>query len=303
MPNRKTYHGVIIPAVTPFTEKGTIDHSAAQRMMEFFIEADTFPFILGTTGESSSIMPELKREFVKTVAKFVNGKRTLYAGISDNCLENSVLTAKIFFDLGVEVFVAHPPYYYPLKEDHLQKFFEALADQIPAPLILYNIPATTHISLSIELVKTLSQHPNIKGLKDSERSLERMKRLSQTFSDNPDFCLMSGWTVQSLFALNSGFDGIVPSTGNIVPKLFQRLFLAAETRKDNAQTIQDIINPIADVHQKDKILSEVIPALKVMMNEKGLCSPHVMPPLTVSSQAEMKKIKDAMNSLHIEQYI
>lgn len=303
MPILKTHHGVVIPAVTPFTEKRTIDYSAADRIMDFFIKSETFPFILGTTGESSSIMPDLKLDFVKMVTKSVNGRKTLYAGISDNCLENSILTAKKFFDLGVEVFVAHPPYYYPLTEEHLQRYFEMLADKIPAPLILYNIPATTHISLSVKLIKTLSQHPNIMGLKDSERSLERMKLLSQTFCENQDFCLMSGWTVQSHFALSVGFDGIVPSTANIVPSLFQRLYLAAQTGKDNAQTIQNIINPIADIHQKNKILSEVIPALKVMMNEKGLCSCEVMPPLTRSSNEERQRIIKEMNDLQIDLYM
>jgi 4-hydroxy-tetrahydrodipicolinate synthase len=152
-------------------------------------------------------------------------------------------------------------------------------------------------------VKTLSKHPNIRGLKDSERSLERVGLLAQTFSGNADFCLMSGWTVQSLFALNSGFDGIVPSTGNIVPKLFQNLYLEAQNKDKKAQEIQDIINPIADIHQKGKILSEVIPALKVMMYEKQLCAPYVMPPLRKSSDEDMKQIIAEMKDLNIDQYL
>ena len=303
MSQPKKYHGVIIPAVTPFTEYGKIDFSAAEKMMDFFVEAETFPFILGTTGESSSIKLEDKRDLVKTVSKRVNGRTTLYAGIADNCLESAVLAAKMFHDLGVDVFVAHAPYYYPLHEQHLHKYFVELADRLPAPLILYNIPATTHLSLSLELVKTLSQHPNIKGLKDSERSLERMRDLAASFSKDPEFSLMSGWTVQSLFALNLGFDGIVPSTGNIVPKLFQKLYLAVQSGQGNAQELQEIINPIADIHQKDKILSQVIPALKVMMNEHGLCSPEVIPPLLKSPERECQQIIAEMNRHQLDRYI
>lgn len=299
----KKFHGVVIPVVTPFTQNGKIDSAAAERMINFFIEAETFPFILGTTGEANSMTLELRSELVKIVSKYLNGRTTLYVGIADNCLKNSVLAAKTYHDLGADAFVAHAPYYYPLNEEHLLKYFETLAEKLPGPLFIYNIPSTTHISLSIKLIEELSKHPNIKGLKDSERSLERIKVLSELFSKNEDFSLLSGWTVQSSFALSSGFDGIVPSTGNIVPKLFQKLYLAYQTGLKSAQEFQEAINPIADIHQKDKLLSQAIPALKVMMNEKGLCPPYVMPPLLRNTKAEEEQIRSEMKRLNIDQYM
>jgi 4-hydroxy-tetrahydrodipicolinate synthase len=246
---------------------------------------------------------EMKSKIVKIVSKCVDGRKTLYVGIADNCLENSIFAAKTFHDLGAEAFVAHAPYYYPLNEEHLLPYFETLAENLPGPLIIYNIPSTTHISLSIELVEKLSKHQNIKGLKDSERSLDRIAVLSERFSGNKDFSLLSGWTVQSAFTLNSGFDGIVPSTGNVIPKLFHRLYLASQTDPEAARELQEVINPIADIHQKDKILSQVIPALKIMMHAKGICSPYVMPPLLRSTKSQEKQIEDEMNRLQIDQYI
>ena len=295
----KKFHGVVIPVVTPFTQNGKIDSAAAERMINFFIEAETFPFILGTTGEANSMTLELRSEFAKIVSKYLNGRTTLYVGIADNCLENSVLAAQTYHDLGADAFVAHVPYYYPLNEEHLLRYFETLAEKLPGPLLIYNIPSTTHISLSLKLINELSKHPNIMGLKDSERSLERIKVFSEKFLDKDDFSLLSGWTAQSAFALKSGFDGIVPSTGNIVPKLFQKLYLSSQTGLKNAQELQEVINPIADIHQKDKLLSQAIPALKVMMNEKGLCPPYVMPPLLRSTKAEEEKIKNEMKRLNI----
>jgi len=298
----KKYHGVVIPAVTPFTQGGEIDQGAIERMINLFVDAESFPFILGTTGESSSMTLEMKSKFVQMVSKCVDGRKTLYVGIADNCLENSILAGKTFHNLGADAFVAHAPYYYPLNEEHLFLYFETLAEKLPGPLIIYNIPSTTHISLSIELVEKLSKHHNIKGLKDSERSLERIKVLSERFSGNKDFSLLSGWTVQSNFTLNSGFDGIVPSTGNAIPKLFHNLYLATQTDPGAAQELQKIINPIADIHQKDKILSQAIPALKIMMHTKGLCSPFVMPPLVRCTQLEEEQIKDELDRLQIDQY-
>jgi 4-hydroxy-tetrahydrodipicolinate synthase len=268
MQKTKHFHGVVIPMVTPFTKDGKIDRESTEVLINYIIEAGTFPFILGTTGEANSMTMELRREFVKTVSKCLAQRKTLYVGIAENCLETSILTAKLYHDLGADAFVAHPPFYYPLNEDHLLRYFETLAEKLPKPLIIYNIPSTTHISLSLELIEKLSKHPNIVGLKDSERSLERIAVFSQKFSTNQEFSLLSGWTVKSVFALQSGFDGIVPSTGNIVPKLFQELYLTSKNGSDHSQELQEVIIPIADIHQKDKLLSQVIPALKIMLNEK-----------------------------------
>jgi 4-hydroxy-tetrahydrodipicolinate synthase len=303
MQKTKHFHGVVIPMVTPFTKDGKIDRESTEVLINYIIEAGTFPFILGTTGEANSMTMELRREFVKTVSKCLAQRKTLYVGIAENCLETSILTAKLYHDLGADAFVAHPPFYYPLNEDHLLRYFETLAEKLPKPLIIYNIPSTTHISLSLELIEKLSKHPNIVGLKDSERSLERIAVFSQKFSTNQEFSLLSGWTVKSVFALQSGFDGIVPSTGNIVPKLFQELYLTSKNGSDHSQELQEVIIPIADIHQKDKLLSQVIPALKIMLNEKGLCLPHVLPPLVESTESDVKQIRDEMDRLQIDKYI
>jgi len=143
----KKFHGVVIPVVTPFTENGRIDQAATGRMINFFTEAGTFPFVLGTTGEANSMTLEMRSEFVKIVSKYLNGRTMLYVGIADNCLENSVMSAKTYRDLGADAFVAHPPYYYPLNEKHLLRYFESLAEKLPGPLLIYNIPSTTRISL------------------------------------------------------------------------------------------------------------------------------------------------------------
>ena len=69
-------------------------------------------------------------------------------------------------DVGVDVVVAHLPNFYPLTDDHMLRYFESLADSCPGPLIVYNIPITTHHSIPLDVVSKLSQHPNVAGLKD-----------------------------------------------------------------------------------------------------------------------------------------
>lgn len=294
----KKCHGVIIPMVTPYLENGSIDHTALHTLVNYFVDAGTFPFVLGTTGESLSMPVNQRLELVKKTSEYLDKRATFYVGISDNSFANTIWLANEFKSQGADIFVAHLPSYYPLNDLQILNFFEKLADKSPAPIILYNIPVTTHVSVSIDIIEKLSSHPNIWGLKDSERSLERIKILADKFSAREDFAIMSGWTNQSTHSLLSGFDGIVPSTGNVIPSLFKKMFDAViASDEKTARQIQSQVDPFADLHQKDRILSEVIPALKIMMNERSLCNTHVLTPLTDLSEEDEKAIRHKVNSI------
>lgn len=300
MKTQKKYHGVVIPMVTPFTEHGKLDEGAAIKLLEKVMEGGTFPFILGTTGESASITFETRLKLVKKVADYVKQRTVVYAGISDNCLENCLTLAQQFYDLGINVFVVHLPSYFPLKPDMMLRYYETLAEHCPGEIMIYNIKSTTHMSIPLDIIEKLSYHPKIVGLKDSERDLERLKRSVEMFSDRQDFSLLCGWTAQSANTLLMGFDGIVPSTGNLIPKKFSDLYESV-LRGDQATAnkLQAEIDPIADLHQKDMLGSEMIAGLKVMLNEMGLCEPWVLPPLTRLNPEKENQIKNEMKLLRL----
>ena len=295
MNQQKKYQGVIIPMITPFDGNGKIDLISVQKLLNYCINANTIPFILGTTGENVSIPLEMRSELIKQVMSFAGDRTLVYAGISDTCVESSLIQAHNYFDHGIRVFVCHIPPYYPILPHQIQTFFNSLADNLPAPLMLYNIPGTTKISIPLDIIENLSEHPNIIGLKDSERSLERMDALAERYSGRDDFAILSGWTVKSSYALLSGFDGIVPSTGNLVPHLFSELFEAIkEGKKERGEDIQAQIDPIANFHQNNIVLSEVIAMLKVMLANFGLCGPTVMAPLTRLGEERENQIRKEM---------
>ena len=274
------FSGVVIPMITPFDNINNIDSNSLKKMLELYLKSECIPFILGTTGEAVSMSRGVKHKLLIETVKIVHQRAPVFAGISDTCLDNVLELAYVCKNEGVDAVVAHLPAYYPITEQQVIDYFQNLAHALPLPLIVYNIPATTKISIPVTVVEKLSIHPNIIGLKDSERSLERMNILSEKFLKRPDFLLYSGWTTQSLHALDIGFDGIVPSTGNFIPERFKDLLHAVKKgEKSLAKKIQEKINPIAEYHQKDKVLSEVISLLKVMMNKKNLCDLNVLPPL------------------------
>lgn len=295
---KKTYCGVIVPMITPFTEELKVDLQAVERILDTFLKANVSPFLVGTTGESVSIQDSEKLRLIETAVKFINHKTIVYAGISSNCLQESIDNAKTYAGFGVDAVVAHLPFYYPMADDLMLRYFEELANNVPCPLILYNIPITTRQSIPLEVIEKLSHHPNIAGIKDSEKGLERLDKSLELWRNRNDFVHLMGAAVQSAYALLNGSDGIIPSTGNITPKLYRQMYLAA-IDKDAVKVneLQELTNKISEIYQKDRSLSRSIPALKVMMSVYGLCEPYALPPMYTMEPEEQKIVKDQTHKM------
>ena len=295
MTNKK-YKGVVVPMVTPVTKNGTLDTQAVERIIAFFVNAGVSPLLMGTTGEGNSVSQTDGLLFVETAVKAAQKRITIYAGLTGNCFSEQLKQAEAYTHAGADVIVATLPTYYALTPQQMENYYRTLADSIQGPLMLYNILATTHMSIPVDIIRRLADHPNIVGLKDSERDLERMAQCIEIAKGREDFCYFCGWAAQSAHSLELGGDGIVPSTGNYVPELFQQLYEAAiKGDMATAYRLQDQTNEIAKIYQKDRTLGQSLTALKVMMQTKGLCEPWMLMPLTRLSAAEEKAIRDALD--------
>lgn len=298
MRNEKKYRGVVVPAVTPVTASYKLDHDAVERVFDHFRRNGVHPFILGTTGEAASFPFSVKIEFLQLAGRLKKNDDLLYAGISANALTESIALAKHAFDNGVDVAVATLPSYYELTGFSMLKYMEQLAENIPGPLMIYNIPATTHMSIPLEIIEQLSHHPNIAGIKDSERNEERLVKSIQLWKDRKDFSYFLGWAAKSADALFLGGDGLVPSTGNFEPKLYADLYKAVvDGDRDKAEKLQQVSDTLGNLYQQGRTLGESLWALKVLMKELGLCDAYVMAPIYAQSPEEEKKLQATLKKI------
>jgi dihydrodipicolinate synthase/N-acetylneuraminate lyase len=282
--------------VSPFCVDRSVDVMAAKTIASKLVSEGTIPFVLGSTGEGPSLPLLHKVELVKSVAEVTNGKLPLYAGLSPNSFDAAIEEATLFAENGATVLVITLPYYFPVNEQQMTCYFEQLADALPLPLFLYNMPGMVKKSIPLDVAEKLSHHPNIVGMKDSERDEARLANSISMWKDRTDFSFLIGWAAKSSQGLQMGADGIVPSTGNICPELYKQLFEAVQKGNFSfANELQEKTNYISSLYQKDRDLSHSIPALKVMMSVKGLCSAEVLPPMYKMDDYEEEKYKQTIN--------
>lgn len=289
--NSNKYNGVVVPMVTPVTPSGFLDKPAVERIIKSFVEAGVSPLLMGTTGEGNSVSTIDGQELIETAVKAAQHQITIYAGLTGNCFIEQLKQAGYYSASGADVIVATLPSYYSLTPEQMENYYRRLADSIKGPLMLYNIAATTHMSIPVDVIERLAQHPNIVGLKDSERDLERMEKCIAIAEQRDDFAYFCGWAAQSAKSLELGGNGIVPSTGNFVPGMFRQLYDAAVSGDmDTAYRLQDETNEIAKLYQAGRTLGQSLTALKVMMQTRGLCTPDMLMPLTRLSAEEEAEI-------------
>lgn len=294
MKKNKKFSGVIVPAVTPLTKALQIDDAAVGKIFDQFYKHNISPFILGTTGESASLPVDVKEQYVKSAAKNKKTGTVLYAGISSNVVAESIEFAAFCADHAVDAVAATLPSYYTLTETQMKNYFETLADASPLPVIIYNIPATTHMSIPLQLINELSHHPNIIATKDSERSDERLAQSLALWKDREDFGHFLGWAAKSADALIGGSDGLIPSTGNLMPEIYDEMKKAVAVGDHaKAYDMQKLSDVYGNLYQSGKTLGESLWALKVLMQQKGLCEDVVMPPLQSMSEGEKQKLIQA----------
>jgi len=267
--------------ITPFTPAGTIDESAVARIVEHLVSnkiGGIFP--LGTTGGSVSIHPLEKRKLVEAVVKSTSGRATVYAGISGNCFRESVEAASDFKAIGAQAVVAHVPTYYPLSEPDVEAYFLKLADRIALPLVLYNIPQTTHHTIALDVIDRLRSHPNIVAIKDSANDPPRIAELLKRTGGRGGWPVLVGNSPQFTAGLKLGAIGIVPSGAQLVPDLYQQMFDSAMADKwDDVERLQRDTDAACAQYNKGRPLGEGLAVLKALLEKKGLCGRTMAPPL------------------------
>ncbi|MES2123081.1 MAG: 4-hydroxy-tetrahydrodipicolinate synthase [Gemmatimonadota bacterium] len=212
--------------VTPFTEDGAVDYDALARLASWQVaEGIQFVVACGSTGEAQTLNPDEREQVVRTVVQAVGGRIPVLAGATDNDTARAVIEARRLGGLGVAGVMSASPYYNKPTQAGLIAHFEAIADAIPVPLLLYNVPSRTGVDLKPETVAMLALHPNIRGIKEASGNVRRM--LDLTGQVPPDFVVLCGDDDIVVPAIAAGAHGLISVAGNAIPHRIASLVSAA----------------------------------------------------------------------------
>ncbi len=289
--------GAVVPLVTPATGDSRIDYPALDRLIESQIAGGVEGvLILGTTGEGPCVPQTLRRPLVEHAAKTALGRILIYANVAENSLTDAIASMSDFFAAGADVVAALPPFYYAPRPAELTAWYRAILDAAPGPVVIYNIPLTTHVSIPLDVIGELIDHPRVVGIKDSENDPARHEELLKRFGRRDDFSIFIGVGILMAQGLKQGADGIVPSSGNLIPKDCQQQVEAAR-RQDWPAVDAGAVRQAAvtAVYQKNRTLAQSLAALKGLLHHRGICEPHVFPPLLPLSAAELESLRVEMD--------
>jgi dihydrodipicolinate synthase/N-acetylneuraminate lyase len=232
---------------------------------------------------------------VTLAVKHIGGRAMVYAGINENSLGDSINTGNHYLSEGVNAVVSMLPSYYPLQAQEALPFFQRVLDRLEGPAILYNIPVTTKFSIPLETIEKLLGHPQFLGLKDSENNPARLESIVQKWGGRDDFSIFIGVGALMTKMLLRGADGIVPSVGNLVPRLCRELCESADAGDGSkAEQLGKRMMEVATLYQRGRTLGQSLAALKAAMSFYGLCSPMVLSPLLPLTQKEQDAIFQEM---------
>ncbi len=226
----KKFSGLIPPMVTPLNAKRGLDKAGVKNMVKHLLDGGVDGiFLLGTTGEGPHIAYAVRRELVKETCRLVKGRVPVLVGITETDMEDALAFAKDCKAFGAAGVVAAPPYYFKLTQAECVAWFTEMADRLPLPLVIYDMPAHTDTTLEPATVAKLAAHPNIVALKDSSSVIALFNKFRvalEPFAER--FSLFMGPDEAMGEAMLLGADGGVCTGANLWPREFKAMYLAAQ---------------------------------------------------------------------------
>lgn len=220
------FEGSIVALITPMNEQGDVDYQALTRLVEFHVENGTHGIVsVGTTGESATLNVDEHMAVIEHTIKIANGRLPVIAGTGANSTQEAISWTAEAEKLGADGALLVVPYYNKPTQEGLYQHFRAIADAVPIPQVLYNVPGRTVADMSNETVARLASIENIVACKDATGDVARGKQLIDSCGDKIN--ILSGDDPTALDLMKVGAKGDISVTANVAPGLMSQMCSAA----------------------------------------------------------------------------
>lgn len=283
------FRGAIVAIVTPF-KNGRIDEGALRDLIEFQIANGTDGIVpCGTTGESATLTHEEHERVIEITIDAVKKRVPVIAGTGSNSTAEALRLTKHAFEAGADGALIVCPYYNRPSQEGLYQHFKMIAENVPIPIVPYNIPSRTGVNLLPEMVAKLAKIENIVGIKEASGSLKQASDIIDICGNN--FDVLSGDDFFTLPLLAIGGAGIISVISNVAPADMAGLvdtFTAGDLNK--AKTLHSKMSSLIDA-----LFMEVNPIpVKAALYLMGRIDYEFRLPLCKMADANFEKLRKVM---------
>jgi dihydrodipicolinate synthase/N-acetylneuraminate lyase len=291
------FKGIIVPLITPLTDRDTLDQDGLARLIEHVISGGVHGiFILGTSGELPHLSSRLRRELITRVCALVKNRVPVLVGISDTAFIETVNLAHHATESGADALVLTTPYYFPAGQTELRSYLDHLMPELTLPVMLYNIPSLTKIWFEIDTLRDLTAHPGIIGLKDSSGDMDYFANALTLKKQRPDWTFFVGPEALLLDALALGADGGVNGGANVFPALFARIYNCTASGKPTSSDMAQL-QSWQSAYDIGKYPSRHIKTMKCGLSLLTICDDFMAEPFHRYKAPERAQVAAILNAI------
>lgn len=282
--------GSLVALITPMNQDGSINYEQLHDLIDWHIENGTDGIVaVGTTGESATLPVEEHLAVIEATVKHVNKRVPVIAGTGANNTVEAIALSKAAEQAGADYTLSVVPYYNKPSQEGIYQHFKTIAEATSIPMIIYNVPGRTVVSMSNETILRLSEIPNIVGVKEASGNIGSNIELINRAPEG--FAVLSGDDHTALPFMLCGGHGVVTVAANVAPKLFADMCRAAlEGDIATARRLNEQLIPIYNT-----MFCEPSPAApKWGLSLLGKCEPHVRLPLVALTETGQAKVRAAL---------
>lgn len=222
---------IMTAMVTPFGKDGNVDYELLKKLIDHLLSTGTDGILVsGTTGEGPTLTEEEKIELIEKTVEYVAGRVPVVAGTGSNNTKATIeYTNKVAKIDGVDAALVVVPYYNKPDQAGMIAHFTAVADNVSLPIVMYNIPGRTGVTMEVKTIAELSKHQNIIGIKDCTGIVNMAEIVANT---PDDFLAFTGEDADALAARNVGAQGVISVASHLFGKEISQMY-AANSKGDN----------------------------------------------------------------------
>jgi 4-hydroxy-tetrahydrodipicolinate synthase len=284
------FHGSMVALVTPMHPGGAIDEDSLQRLIDFHVENHSDSIVVaGTTGESATLDEEEHCHLIHRSVEMAAGRIPIIAGTGANSTREAIDLTRCAMNAGVDACLLVTPYYNKPTQEGLYRHFRTVAEAVPVPQILYNVPGRTACDMLPGTVERLARISNIVGIKEATGDMGRAREILERCGERLDIYSGDDATAMELILL--GGKGNISVTANVAPAAMHKLCsIALAGDRDGALAIN---RPLKVLNQALFVESNPIP-VKWALHEMGMIPAGIRLPMTPLAEQFHDTVRQAL---------